>query len=156
MLALDPTVFEPVWVTAQSLIPPVEDRHPLGCHRPRVPDRSCFFGIVARLVTGCSWDVAARFVGVGGVLGGSAVASTTVKFWSSWTSELALAVAERVTSSFGAVFVPTDFGFGDPALSGVGERRTGGLLEFGAGEIGWKGGVRWLCKRSGRYLTGEH
>jgi transposase len=65
MLALDPTVFEPVWVTAESLIPPVEDHHPLGCHRPRVPDRTCFFGIVARLVTGCSWDVAARLVGVG-------------------------------------------------------------------------------------------
>jgi transposase len=65
MLALAPTVFEPVWETAASLIPPVEDHHPLGCHRPRVSDRVCFVGIAARLVTGCSWDVAARLVGVG-------------------------------------------------------------------------------------------
>jgi transposase len=34
--------------------------HPLGCHRLRIPDRDCFDGILARLVTGCSWDVAAR------------------------------------------------------------------------------------------------
>jgi transposase len=65
MLALHPSVFAPVWETVESLIPPVEDHHPLGCHRPRVANRTCFFGIVARLVTGCSWDVAARLVGVG-------------------------------------------------------------------------------------------
>ena len=65
MLALDSRVFTPVWETVESMIPPVVDRHPLGCHRPRVSDRSCFFGIVARLVTGCSWDTAARLVGVG-------------------------------------------------------------------------------------------
>jgi len=34
--------------------------HPLGCHRPRIPDRDCFQGILVRLVTSCSWDVAAR------------------------------------------------------------------------------------------------
>jgi hypothetical protein len=28
---------------------------PLGCHRPRVPDRLCSWGILIRLVTGCSW-----------------------------------------------------------------------------------------------------
>jgi transposase len=65
MLALDPRVFAPVWETARSLIPPVVDRHPLGCHRPRIDDQVCFRGIVARLVTGCSWDTAARLVGVG-------------------------------------------------------------------------------------------
>ena len=27
----------------------------LGCHRPRVPDRLCFWGILVRLVTGASW-----------------------------------------------------------------------------------------------------
>ena len=36
------------------------DMHPLGCHRLRIPDRDCFQGILVRLVTGCSWDVAAR------------------------------------------------------------------------------------------------
>jgi hypothetical protein len=29
--------------------------HPLGCHRPRVPDEVCFRGILIRLVTGSSW-----------------------------------------------------------------------------------------------------
>ena len=66
MLALDPAHFAPVWATVQSLIPPpAPDHHPLGCHRRRVSDEVCFRGIVARLVTGSSWDVAARLVGVG-------------------------------------------------------------------------------------------
>lgn len=65
MLALHPAVFEPVWETVEALLPPVVDDHPLGCHRPRVDPRLCFFGIAARLVTGCSWDVAGRLVGVG-------------------------------------------------------------------------------------------
>jgi transposase len=64
MLALDPRVFEPVWQTAKSLLPVVVDEHPLGCHRPRVDARRCFFGIVARLVTGASWDTVGRLVGV--------------------------------------------------------------------------------------------
>jgi hypothetical protein len=37
------------------------DTHPLGCHRPRIPYRDCFTGIPLRLVSGCSWDVAAQF-----------------------------------------------------------------------------------------------
>jgi transposase len=32
----------------------------LGCHRRRISDRICFEGILRRLVTGCSWDVAGR------------------------------------------------------------------------------------------------
>ncbi|MFH5824759.1 IS5 family transposase [Georgenia sp. AZ-5] len=36
---------------------------PLGCHRRRVPDRLCFSGILTRLVTGCSWHVAAYLTG---------------------------------------------------------------------------------------------
>ena len=65
MLALDARVVAPVWETIESLIPPVIDNHPLGCHRPRVPDQLCFFGILARLVTGSSWATAAVLVGVG-------------------------------------------------------------------------------------------
>jgi transposase len=65
MLALDPRVFAPVWETVAWLIPPVVDDHPLGCHRRRVSDEVCFRGIVARLVTGASWDTVARLVGVG-------------------------------------------------------------------------------------------
>lgn len=36
------------------------DTHPLDCHRRRIADRDCFHAILLRLVTGCSWDVAAR------------------------------------------------------------------------------------------------
>ena len=37
--------------------------HPLGCHRPRVPDRICLWAMLVRLVTGCSWVDAERLVG---------------------------------------------------------------------------------------------
>ncbi|MEZ5272175.1 MAG: transposase [Ilumatobacteraceae bacterium] len=53
-----------MWETVESLLPPVIDRHPLGCHRPRVDARQCFFGIAARLVTGSSWETVGRLVGV--------------------------------------------------------------------------------------------
>jgi len=55
MRALDPEVVDAVWVAIAPLIPPVPDTHPLGCHRPRISDRLCFWGILIRLVTGCSW-----------------------------------------------------------------------------------------------------
>lgn len=66
MLALEPRVVDAVWAAVEPLLPrrpPGE--HPLGCHRPRIPDRDCFEGILFRLVTGCSWDVAGR-LGRGG------------------------------------------------------------------------------------------
>lgn len=66
MLALAPRVIEVIWSAVEPLLPPrPPDRHPLGCHRPRVADRDCFLGILYRLVTGCSWDVAGRLAGVG-------------------------------------------------------------------------------------------
>ena len=61
MLALDPRVADAVWQAVEGHLPArPPDTHPLGCHRPRIPDRDCFDGILIRLVTGCSWDVAAR------------------------------------------------------------------------------------------------
>lgn len=61
MLALHPRVVDAVWAAVSALIPIRRPRvHPLGCHRPRIPDRVCFEGIMIRLVTGCSWDVAGR------------------------------------------------------------------------------------------------
>jgi transposase len=66
MLALHPAVLNAIWPAVKALIPdPPKDTHPLGCHRRRVPDRTCFEGILIRLVTGCSWDVAARIVKIG-------------------------------------------------------------------------------------------
>ena len=55
MRALEPEVVDAVWAAVEPLIPPAPENHPLGCHRPRVPDRLCFWGILVRLVTGCSW-----------------------------------------------------------------------------------------------------
>lgn len=60
MRALEPRVVDAIWKTIEPLIPVPVDNHPLGCHRPRIPDRDCFEAILFRLVTGCSWDVAGR------------------------------------------------------------------------------------------------
>ena len=53
--ALEREVVDAVWAAVEPLIPPAPEHHPLGCHRPRVADRLCFWGILIRLVTGCSW-----------------------------------------------------------------------------------------------------
>ena len=55
MRALKPEVVDAVWAAVEPLLPPVDRSHPLGCHRPRLPDRLCFRGILIRLVTGASW-----------------------------------------------------------------------------------------------------
>ena len=55
MRALEPEVVDAIWAAVEPLIPPPPRSHPLGCHRPRVADRLCFWGILIRLVTGCSW-----------------------------------------------------------------------------------------------------
>ena len=55
MRALDPQVVDAVWKTIEPLIPRTPDSHPLGCHRRRISDRLCFWGMLIRLVTGCSW-----------------------------------------------------------------------------------------------------
>ena len=55
MRALEPEVVDVLWRSVEALLPRQVDDHPLGCHRPRVPDRLCFRGILIRLVTGASW-----------------------------------------------------------------------------------------------------
>lgn len=55
MRALEPEVVDTVWAAVEAFLPPLDRSHPLGCHRPRVPDRLCFRGILIRLVTGASW-----------------------------------------------------------------------------------------------------
>jgi transposase len=63
--ALHPRVVDAVWAAVEPLLPcPAADDHPLGCHRPRTSDRTCFEGIVYRLVLGCSWVTAGRLVKV--------------------------------------------------------------------------------------------
>lgn len=66
MRAFDVRVVEAVWQAVEPLLPKrSRPAHPLGCHRPRISDRECFRGILIRLVTGCSWDVAAKLCRAG-------------------------------------------------------------------------------------------
>ena len=62
MRALDQEVVDAVWSAVEALIPKPDVTHPLGCHRRRASDRDCFWGIVIRLATGCSWEDAERLL----------------------------------------------------------------------------------------------
>ena len=55
MRALEPEMVNVIWETIEPLLPERIDAHPLGCHRRRVPDRLCFWGILIRLTTGSAW-----------------------------------------------------------------------------------------------------
>lgn len=44
-----------LWAQMEPLLPP-RPPHPLGCHRPRVPDRSAMDAIFFVLRTGCHWN----------------------------------------------------------------------------------------------------
>ena len=65
MRALDPEVVDAVWAAIEPHVPKPVDDHPKGGHRPRIPDRTVFWGILIRLVTGCSWVTAEKLVGYG-------------------------------------------------------------------------------------------
>ncbi len=55
MPVLPVSVVEPIWAQFSALLPGhpvVNPGHPLGCHRPRVPDRVVFDHVVAALVHG--------------------------------------------------------------------------------------------------------
>jgi transposase len=54
MRALEAEVVDAVWAGTEPLLPP-RPEHPLGCHRPRVPDRLCLWALLIRLTTGASW-----------------------------------------------------------------------------------------------------
>ena len=44
-----------LWDEMEPLLPP-RPAHPLGCHNPRVPDRSAMDAIFFVLRTGCQWN----------------------------------------------------------------------------------------------------
>lgn len=56
MPAVPSCIIEPIWDQFHVLIPAVTDRHPLGCHRPRIPDRLVFDKLVQVLVLGAAYD----------------------------------------------------------------------------------------------------
>jgi transposase len=50
---------EPIWEQFSALLPDREMDHPLGCHRPRIPDRIVFEKLVEVSVFGCAyWRIA--------------------------------------------------------------------------------------------------
>ena len=55
MPALPSSVIDPIWDQFAVLLPAREVVHPLGCHRPRIPDRVVFDKLVQVLVLGVSY-----------------------------------------------------------------------------------------------------
>jgi len=53
--ALPSSILEPLWVQVTALLPARQVHHPLGCHRPRIPDRVVFDKLIQILVFGCGY-----------------------------------------------------------------------------------------------------
>jgi len=53
--ALPSSILEPLWVQIAALLPDRQVHHPLGCHRPRIPDRLVFDKLIQILVFGCGY-----------------------------------------------------------------------------------------------------
>ena len=53
--ALPSCVIDPIWDQFAALLPEHEVLHPLGCHRPRIPDRVVFDKVVQVLVFGVAY-----------------------------------------------------------------------------------------------------
>ena len=57
MPAIQPYLIEPIWEQFEALLPErTTTNHPLGCHKPRIPDRVVFGKLVEVLVFGCAYD----------------------------------------------------------------------------------------------------
>jgi transposase len=55
MPAIPVSILEPLWDQFAALLPARHPSHPLGCHRPRIPDRVIFDKLVQVLVFGCGY-----------------------------------------------------------------------------------------------------
>ena len=55
MPALPPYIIEPIWQQFLALLPSRAVNHPLGCHRPRIPDHVVFEKLIQVLVFGCAY-----------------------------------------------------------------------------------------------------
>lgn len=59
MPAISRYIIEPIWEQFRALLPERRMDHPLGCHRPRIPDYVVFEKLVQVLVFGCAyWRIA--------------------------------------------------------------------------------------------------
>lgn len=56
MPAVPPYIIEPIFQQFRALLPERKMSHPLGCHRPRIPDRVVFEKLVQVLVFGCAYE----------------------------------------------------------------------------------------------------
>lgn len=56
MPALQPYLIEPIFEQFCALLPERETDHPLGCHRPRIPERVIFEKLVQVLVFDCAYE----------------------------------------------------------------------------------------------------
>jgi transposase len=57
--AISPYIIEPIWEQFRALLPERKVDHPLGCHRPRIPDCVVFEKLLQVLVFGCAyWRIA--------------------------------------------------------------------------------------------------
>ena len=56
MPALPPYLIEPIWQQLVALLPERQTNHPLGCHRPRIPDRIVFERLMQVLVFGYAYE----------------------------------------------------------------------------------------------------
>ena len=52
-------ISDALWRQIEPLLPPPK-KHPLGCHRPRVPDRNAMEAILYVSRTGCQWEALDR------------------------------------------------------------------------------------------------
>ncbi len=55
MPAIPSCIQEPLWDQFTALLPTRQVPHPLGCHRPRIPDRVVFDKLIQILVFGCGY-----------------------------------------------------------------------------------------------------
>lgn len=56
MPALPSFIIEPLWDQFAAILPQRVDTHPLGCHRPRIPDRVVFDKLIQVLVLGAAYE----------------------------------------------------------------------------------------------------
>jgi len=54
--ALPSSVIDPIWDQFAALLPDRKVAHPLGCHRPRIPDRIVFDKLIQVLVLGAAYN----------------------------------------------------------------------------------------------------
>lgn len=137
MRALQREVQDAVYSAIEGYLPQQLDTHPLGCHRRRVPDRVCFFGILIRLVTGAAWTTVEALLDY-------RVSDTTLRARrDEWINAGVFdAIAAEALAAYDRII---GLDLGDVCIDGSAQRAPGGGEGTGVGprdngKVGWK----WL------------